>query len=224
MRNLMLSTLFVLLATGATAAVAQDLTIDDFSTGNYQSPDYYYGATHGSTQYGAMMGGSRDTNLNVCPGTTTCPTYNPYHQPSSYSFVPATATTKAAMAQSAGFYVGPRIDMGYGGHAYLNENFTPYQVIRLNFTGLSQALNFNVQLFTGSSWAQGGCNLASDSGPFSIELPLNKFIVTKGFTLSSVNYLNFIFQNGSVIGDVGFGITSIELSNTNKPGAISCHY
>jgi hypothetical protein len=208
----------------ALAAVAQDLPIDDFSTGNYQSPDFYYGATHDSIQYGAMMGGSRDTNLNVCPGNTPCPTYNPYHQPSSYSFVPATATTHSTMVQSSGFYVGPRIDMGYGYHAYMNENFTPYKLIRLNFTGLSQALNFNVQLFTGTSWAQGGCNLAPYSGPFSIELPLSKFIATKGFTLSSVNLVDFIFQNGSVIGSVGFGITSIELSNAPKTGALSCQY
>jgi hypothetical protein len=37
--------------------------------------------------------------------------------------------------------------------------------------------------------------------------------------------MDFIFQDGSTIGDVGFGITSIELANSVKGGVvIDCHF
>ena len=221
-------TLFAALAAAAVNASAQscpDLTIDDFTTGHYQSPNFVNGPTHDSVQYGKMMGGSRDTNMYICPTTTPCPTYNPYNQPSSYTFSSGTTTFKPAMVQTAGFEVGPRIDMAYGFHGVMNENFVPYQKIRLNFKGLTQPLNFNIQLYTGTSWAQGGCNIPAYPAEFAIELPLDKFVTTTGFSLSQVNYMNFIFQDGSYIAGVEFAITSIELTNTTKPGnTISCHY
>ncbi len=225
--NLTFKLLAVLIAAAGSASAQSgpDLTIDDFSTGFYQSPGFTNGSTHTSVQYGKMMGGSRDSNMYICPTTTPCPTYNPYHQPSSYAFASGTATQKPAMVQSAGFDVGPRIDMAYGFHGVMNENFVPYQKIRLNFKGLSQTLNFNIQLFTGGAWAQGGCNVPAYPAEFAIELPLNKFVTTPGFTFSDVSYMNFIFQDGSYIGGVNFAITSIELTNTTKPGnTISCHY
>src|SRR6266702_3503166 len=226
MRIQSIAPLFVLLAAATSSAYAQDPNIlDDFSTGHYQSPGYFYGPAHESVQYGKMVGGSRDTNMNVCPTNAKCPTYNPYNQPSSYGFFPATATKPAAMVQSAGFYSGPRIDMAYGFHGTMHEDFGAYDKIRVNFKGLSQALNFNIQLFTGTSWAQGGCNIPTYPAECAIELPLDKFVTTNGFTFSDVTYMNLIFQDGSAIGGVGFAITSVELTNTTKPGnTISCHY
>jgi hypothetical protein len=226
MRIQFIAPLFALLAAATASAFAQDPNIlDDFTTGHYQSPGYYYGPTHDSVQYGKMIGGSRDTNMNVCPTNAKCPTYNPYNQPSSYGFFPATATEPAAMVQTAGFYAAPRIDMAYGFHGVMHENFGAYDKIRVNFKGLSQTLNFNIQLFTGTSWAQGGCNIPTYPAEFAIELPLDKFVTTKGFTFSDVTYMNLIFQDGSAIGGVGFAITSVELTNTTKPGnTISCHY
>lgn len=213
-----------LLAAAAVAAQAQDLTIDNFTSGYYQSAALYYGPTHDSIQYGTMMGGSRDTNMNVCSTAGACPANNAWNQPSVYGFYPATSTQPAAMVQTAGFYTAPRIDMGYGYHGYMSENFSGYQMIRLNFKGLSQPLNFNILLFTGTSYAQGGCNINAYAAPFAVELPLSKFVLTKGFTMTNINLMDFIFQDGSAIGGVGFAITSIELSNTSKPGAVSCHY
>lgn len=223
-------TLFATLAAAAASASAQtttDLTIDDFSTGQYQSPHYYYGQSHDIVVYGSMLGFSRDTNMNVCAGTTPCPASNPYNQPSSYGFFPATATTKPAFVQTAGYGTGPRIDMGYGFHGAMHENLTQFQKIRLNFKGLSQPLNFNILLYSGggSYYAIGGCNLAPLNRDFAIELPLNLFSAGKGFSFSDVSYMDFIFQDGSVIGNVGFAITSIELTNNTKPGTtIPCHY
>ena len=89
-------TLVAILAAAALSASAQtttDWTIDDFTTGQYQSPEFFSGPTHDSIQYGKMMGGSRDTNMYICPTTTPCPTYNPYNQPSSYSFSTGYGTT-----------------------------------------------------------------------------------------------------------------------------------
>jgi hypothetical protein len=76
MRRLSLLSAIALLAAGSVAALAQDKTIDDFTTGNYQSPVYYYGAAHDSIQYGSMMGLSRDTNMNVCSLNYRCPAGN----------------------------------------------------------------------------------------------------------------------------------------------------
>jgi hypothetical protein len=224
MRRLSLLSAIALLAAGSVAALAQDKTIDDFTTGNYQSPVYYYGAAHDSIQYGSMMGLSRDTNMNVCSLNYRCPAANTWNQPSSYSFSPAVTGYHSAMVQTAGFFTAPRIDMAYGFHGYMSENFAAYKKIRLNFQGLSQPLNFNIQLFTGGAWAQGGCNIGAYPATFSIDVPLANFITTKGFDLTNINYMNFIFQDGSAIGGVGFAVTSIELTNTTKPGAISCHY
>lgn len=209
----------------STTVLAQDLTIDDFSTGHYQSPGYKSGAKHRSVQTGSMMGGSRDTNFFVCTNPADCAGRNPYNQASSYGFLPANGGQPAAMVQTGGYFVGPRIDMGYGYQTPLNADFTGYQKIRVNFSGLSQPLNFNIQPHTGGPYAQGGCNIPAYAGSFAVELPLDKFIQTQGFSFADVTYMDVIFQDGSVIGSVSFGITSIELSNTTKSGiVIDCHY
>jgi hypothetical protein len=212
------------LAALAGCAVAQDLTIDDFTTGAYSSPPFKAGAKHESIQTGSMMGGSRDTNMYVC-APAACATQNPYNQPSSYGFFPETATRAAAMVQTGGYFAGPRIDLYYGLQTPLHADFRGYQKIRVNFSGLTQPLNFNIQPHTGGPYAQGGCNVPAIPGAFSLELPLNLFVQTKGFSFADVTYMDVIFQDGSAIGGVSFGITSIELSNTTKLGTvIDCHY
>jgi hypothetical protein len=217
----------LLIAAIAATAGAQDLTIDDFTTGHYQSPGYTSGLIHRNIQTGSMMGGSRDTNMWICDTNKKgeCALANPYHQASSYGFLPAKGGQPAAMVQTGGYFAGPRIDMGYGYQTSLNADFTPYQKIRVNFTGLTEGLNFNIQPHTGGPYAQGGCNLPAYAGKFSVELPLSKFVQTQGFSFADVTYMDVIFQSGSAIGTVSFGITSIELSNTTKSGiVIDCHY
>lgn len=215
------------LAAVAASAFAQDLTIDDFSTGNYQSGGYKSGITHTSIQTGSMIGGSRDTNMSVCDTTKKgdCALSNPYSQASSYGFLPAKGGQPASMVQTGGYFAGPRIDLYYGLQTPLNADFTPYQKIRVSFTGLSQPLNFNIQPHTGGPYAQGGCNIPAYEGAFSVELPLNLFIQTQGFSFADVTYMDVIFQDGSTIGGVSFGITSIVLTNTTAGGVvIDCHY
>jgi hypothetical protein len=217
----------VLFLAAISTAFAQDLTIDNFTTGNYQSPGYKAGAKHRSIQTGNMMGGSRDTNFYVCNNPTNCAAQNPYNQSSSYGFLPANGGQPPAMVQTGGYFASPRIDMGYGFQTPLHADFTAYQKIRVNFNGLTQTLNFNIQPHSGGGgpYAQGGCNIPPYAGVFAVELPLDKFVQTPGFTFTDVALVDFIFQDGSAIGSVSFGITSIELSNVTKGGAvIDCHY
>ena len=131
----------------------------------------------------------------------------------------------SAFLLKSGYYAGPRIDMGYGSGAPMQADFSGYKNgwIRLNFKGLTENLNFNILLFTGGTYAQGGCNISSYAGDFSVEVPFSKF-VDNGIDYSNINTMDFIFQSGSAIGTVDFLVTSIEVSNTAKPGAISCHF
>lgn len=214
------------LAAMAISAVAQDLTIDNFTTGNSPSIPYKSG-THESIQTGSMLGGSREASLFICDTKKKgdCALRNPYNQFSSYGFLPANGGQPASMVQTGGYFAGPRIDLFYGLQTPLNANFTPYQKIRVNFSGLTQPLNFNIQPHTGGPYAQGGCNLPAYGGSFSVELPLSLFVQTPGFSFADVTYMDVIFQSGSVLGGVSFGITSIELTNTTAGGVvIDCHY
>jgi hypothetical protein len=150
-------------------------------------------------------------------------------QPVNYEFKPV-STTAGGFLFNAGFDAAPRIDMGYGwGSTPMNVNFTPYDRIRVIFKGLSQPLNFNIQAFTGTTWAQNGCNVGELNRPFSIDFPFTGFSISVPATFSwaSINYLNFIFQSGSAIGSVDLGISSIVLTNstTTPPAPVvqACH-
>jgi hypothetical protein len=208
----------------AAAATAQNLLIDDFTTGLLSPQVYTSGATNRNLQTGHMMGGTRDTNMNVC-APAYCSTQNPYAQPSSIAFLAKTATQPAAMVQTAGYFSGPRIDMGYGYQNHIDEYFAGYQKIRLSFQALTEPLNFNILLYTGGYYAQGGCNINPYSLPFTVELPLNKFVVNKGFDFAHVTAIDFIFQTASAIGGTSFAITSIQLANDTATGpVVSCHF
>lgn len=229
MRAKLAGPLFLFLAAVASSADALDRTIDDFTTGPYRSPSYRTGVNNTayanpSSQNGAMLGGNRSTGMYVCaPGSCGLA------QPTSYEFKRLTSTTGAFLF-NAGFGAGPRIDMAYGwGSTRMNVDFTPYDRIRVTFMGLSQPLNFNIQAFTGTTWAQNGCNVAELNRPFSIDFPFSGFSVSvpASFNWASINYMDFIFQSGSAIGSVDIGISSIVLTNSTTvptyPVLQECH-
>lgn len=227
MKSRIVASVALFLAAVAASAVAQDLTIDDFTTGHYQSPGYKAGLVNRNIQAGSMMGGSRDTVMSICDPKKKgdCAAMNPYKQASSYGFLPANGVQPTAMVQTGGYFATPRIDMRYGFQTPMNVDFSGYQKIRVNFNGLSQELNFNVLLYSGGPYAIGGCNIPAYAGTFSVELPLSLFQLTQGFTFTGVTDVDVIFQDGSAIGSESFGITSIELSNTTRGGVvIDCHY
>jgi hypothetical protein len=64
-KSRIVASVVLFLAAVAASAVAQDLTIDDFTTGHYQSPGYKSGLVNRNIQAGSMMGGSRDTVMDV---------------------------------------------------------------------------------------------------------------------------------------------------------------
>lgn len=202
---------------------AQDLNIDDFTTGKSAILKYKSGSLNGATQTGDpihLIGGTRSTNFNL--------TANPLDQISTFQFRPDVKNHQSAFIHNAAFYASPRVDMGYGSGAPMHADFSSYRsdpngVIRVNFLGLTDTLNFNILLYTGTTWAQGGCNLGAYPGAFSVELPLNKFD-DKGINFADVNYIDVIFQSSSPVGGIELAITSIEVSKTPKPGAVSCHF
>ena len=61
-----------------------------------------------------MIGGSRDTNMNICPTNARCPTYNPYNQPSSYGIPSGDGDQTCGHGTDGWSGAGPRIDMAYG--------------------------------------------------------------------------------------------------------------
>lgn len=227
-KQLTLSALALCFAFGAAQFThAQDLTIDDFTTGAYQSPQFRSGAIHPSSQNGPpanIIGGNRSTNFNVC-ATTPCPVENPFNQPSSYQFRPGTKGGPSALLLKSGFYAGPRIDVQYGEGAPMQANFSSFTNgwIRLNFKGVAENTIFGVLLFTGTTWAQSGCHVNAYPGDFSIEVPFSLFH-DNGIDLANITTMDFFFESGSAIGGVNLLVTSIEVSNTHKTGALTCSF
>lgn len=215
-------TLAVCLA-GTPFALAQDLTIDDFTTGKSAILKYKSGNINGTTQIGDpshLLGGTRSTNFNISA--------NPLQQISTFQFRPDVKNHQSAFIHNAAFYAATRIDMGYGAGAPMHADFSSYSsdangLIRVNFKGLTESLNFNIQLFTGGIWAQGGCNIPPLAAAFSVELPLDKF-VDHGVDFADINSIDVIFQASGPIGAVDFAVSSIEVSKTPMPGAIPCHF
>ena len=126
---------------------------------------------------------------------------------------------------NSGYGVAPRLDVAWGSSSNpLRHNFAAYDRFRVSFNGLDQYLNFNIQVFTGTSWGQLGCNLAPYPRSFSVELPFNLF-VGPGFNPASVDSIALIFQSSSPIGALDFAVTKVEASVTQAPSpVISCHY
>ena len=220
MKNHIVRVVFALCMTAAFAH-AQDLTIDDFTTGKSPVLKYKSGATNGSTQTGAeahLIGGTRSTNFNIAT--------NPLQQTSTFQFRPDVKNKQSAFIHNAAFLVTPRVDMVYGYGAAMHADLSSYSgdpngLIRVNFLGLTGDLNFNIELFTGTVYALGGCNLSAYPGAFSIELPLNTF-VDNGINYADINTIDVISQAASTTGGIEFAVTSIEVSKTPKPGALPC--
>jgi len=229
MRALLLHSALALAAIAATPAFAADLTIDDFTTGHYRSPQYKSGwAVHAPEQSGAMLGGFRDTYLDLCqpalPGD--CASRNPFNVNVSYLIAPTQDKALAAFVQNAGYEAPPRVEIHYGeGPGGMSENLGGGSTrrLRLSFNSLSQPLNFNVLMYTGAGRGQDGCNVLEINHPFVLELPFSEFTMANGgFNPAAITDITLIFQSGSAIGSVEFGLTKVEVSDTAVGGAIHC--
>jgi hypothetical protein len=219
--NLALVVTFVL--TISTLASAQ-LMIDDFSTGPYQKT--LKSGSDLNTQTGSMIGGNRETSFYVC--TAPCGAANPFSQSASFQVKAATKTEPSALIQSAGYKVAPRLDVIYGSTASLNLDLSSsYDRFRLTFDGSDLTVNFNILVFTGTTWSQTGCNIAASTNSFTIDFPFEYFTPapgTSGANFADLTYMDFIFQNGSGIGGNGWAVTSFQAIPIGAPPAdITCY-
>lgn len=225
--------LIALVAAATPAAHAEiQVPIDDFKTGPYQSPPFKAGNNNTAFQTGAMMGGRRDEGLLICDTTVAgqCATANPFNQSAAFAIrASATNPKRYLLIHSAGYDLGPRLEVDYGFGAPMSQNFSNLVDqggtgrIRLNFDGLSETLNFNVLLYSSNGhYAQSGCNMPQHNGPFGVELAFNKFIHDSMFTFVDVSHIVLIFQSSSTIGTVNFGIGSVEASDTQHGDALQC--
>ena len=222
--------LFALSAASA-AQAATVVPVDDFTTGHYQSPQYGKGTSqqNSNLQFGSMLGGSRSTSMGICDTTTKgqCAATNPDAQKSSYAILTrASAPRTSQLIQSSGYEDTPRLEVAYGQTAALNQNFAALgagAVMRLYFTGVTQVLNFNILLFNSAGdTAINGCNLAPLAGAFTVEVPVASFHHDAGFSMSDVQFIDYIFQDGSPIGGVEFGISRLEVSDTSLGNVVTC--
>lgn len=213
----------------ATPAFAADVTVDDFTTGHYRSPQFKSGwDVHAPEQPGAMLGNYRDTYLLFCdpnvPGD--CAARNPYSTTVSYLIGPTRDKTHSAFVQNAGYETPPRIEIHYGeGPGGMSKDLSggSNRRLRFSFESLSQPLNFNVLLYTGIARGQDGCNVAEINHPFVLELPLSEFTMANGgFDASAITFVDVIFQSASAIGSVEFGLNKIEVVDEPLGGAIHC--
>lgn len=113
----------------------------------------------------------------------------------------------------------------------MNLNLAAADTLRVNFQGIDRALNFNVQVFTGSAYGQSGCNIVGPVlGPTSVDLPFARFAQQGGgFTASDVTRIAFIHQAALQLGTPNVVINSIQAvqSGTATPSGtapVICHY
>jgi hypothetical protein len=213
----------------AAPAFAADLTVDDFTTGPYRSPQFKSGwDIHAPEQSGAMLGNYRDTYLLFCDPNLKgdCASRNPYNVTVSYLIGPTKDKTRSAFMQNAGYETPPRLEIHYGeGPGGMSKDLSggPDRRLRFTFESLSQPLNFNVLLYTGSGRGIDGCNVMEINHSFVLELPLSEFSMANGgFDPSQITFMDVIFQSSSVIGSVEFGLSKIEVVDEAMGGAIHC--
>jgi hypothetical protein len=205
------------------AAMSQ-LVLDDFTTGKYQKT--LGSSSDTNTQTGSMVGGSRETVFFICP-PGPCGARNPFGQPSSFQIRPATKQEPAALIMNGGYKVGPRLDVYYGSGAAMNLNLSAlYDRIRLTFDASDLSVNFNILVFTGTTWSQIGCNLDPSITSFTYDFPFANFQAapgTSGADFSDLTLMDFIFQTDSAIGGNNWAVTSFQAIPIGAPpGNFTC--
>jgi len=200
-------------------ARAQDLVLDDFSTGAGKLGPISSGSRTGTQVGSGIIGGTRWANLDIGKASA-----NEFRQPSDVQFLPSTTpNVPSAMVWTAGYKSNARIEVGYGNDANiapLNLNLTPYDRLRVNFDGLTQVLNFNVEAWygpNGTTVADLGCNLLP-SGPFTLDLPLAAFKSASPLDWSNIAGFYLIFQGDSSLAITGFS----AIPASDPPGSVVC--
>ena len=204
--------------------LAQDILVDDFTTGGspilmYQGGDNW-ASWPGDPNH--LIGGVRDFR-GYAIGV------NPLGQVSTFQFRPDPGPGGNSMyIHNGAFYARPRTELWYGLTNPLHLDLRSYRddpngVVRFKFKGLSGVLNFNVEFFdTKNDYAQNACNINGIDRDFVLDIPVSKFTSDDKFDIGSVHRMVVITQQGNAVGGVAFAISSIAISNTPYPGAYLC--
>jgi len=198
----------------ARVAAAQNLTLDDFSSGPYKKR--LAGGQDVATQAGTMIGGDRLTVFSVCQAKP-CGLQNPFGQAGAFQIRAKTKFAPPALIYSAGYKVFPRLDVEYGANTPLQLDLSRYDRLRITFDGSDLVVNFNIVVFTPSGYRQTGCNLDPSLVPVSIDFPLADFQGKADF--SNVSAIDVIFQSGSAVGANDWAVTSFEAIAIGEPSA-----
>ena len=211
--------LVIAAALAAPRLAVSQLMLDNFSTGAYHKQ--LVSGTDLNLQSGSMIGGNRETVFFVC--LPPCGLSNPFAQPTSFQIRPGTKIAPPALIHSAGYKVGPRLDVQYGSTAPLNLNLSAtYDRIRVTFDASDLFVNFNILVFTGGLYSQLGCNLAAGTNPFTVDYPFASFTPgsgTSGADFSNLTVIDFIFQTSSAIGANDWAVTSFQAIPIGAPPA-----
>jgi hypothetical protein len=205
----------------ASFAPAQNLTLDDFSTGPYKKtlPTNTAASDHATTS-GKMIGGSRDTFYIVCAQIPCTAAENPFGQTGTFQIRPKKAGIPSALVFSSGYKIVPDLQVFYGSNTPLALNLTPYDRLRVSFDGLTQVVNFNLQLYSNTGNGQLGCNLGPLSSlPFTEDFPLADFVPGTGTTidLSNITRVALLTESGD------YAITKFEaITPSEPPGTFTC--
>jgi hypothetical protein len=187
-------------------AVAQ-LTIDDFSTGTYKKTLSTSSDDH--TVTGTMIGGERNTYFRICQQIPCTVDENEFAQSATFQTRPSKkAGVPSALIMSSGYKTFPLIQIFWGidgqNHVVpLHLNLSPYDRLRVSFDGLTEVLNFNLQLYTPTGNGQIGCNLLPVQPvqpPYTVDFPLADFTLVGGTNIDfrDITYMDMIsFFGGS---------------------------
>jgi hypothetical protein len=196
---------------------AQTLTLDDFSSGSYKKtlPTNKAVSDH-NVQTGTMVGGSRDTFYIVCAQVPCNPAENPFAQSATVQIRPKKGRVPAALVFSSGYKIVPDLQVFYGLAAQLQLDLTAYDRLRVTFDGLTQIVNFNLQLYSPTGNGQLGCNLPPLTAlSFTEDFPLADFVPGTGTTidLRNISLVALLTESGE------YAITRFEAVPASEPPA-----
>jgi hypothetical protein len=152
---------------------------------------------------GHIIGGSRTWEVFLTPAAN-----NPYSQPLRAQVLPDPGNgLPPAFIGWFGYGALGRIYLQYGYKSPLSVNLKAYDRLRVVFAGLTNGLNFNIVAFQGSNNEAGECgiNLAPLAAPFTVDFPLDDFVLgTTGVDFSNIQQLVLIFQGAPDLAITGF--------------------
>jgi hypothetical protein len=184
-------------------------TIDDFTKAEFYRP----------TPDGITT--KRFNAANIAGGSRTITTYinaNPFSQ---YSAVAVGRGVKnvnvgPGLFFSTGYGIAQRADLGYGEGKAMDLNVSQYGRFRVHFSDASIITLADLQVFTGTSYVQWGCNdittNGSDvTGDVTVDYP---FAYGQGVDYKNVNYIYLILQSNA-----NLSVNKIEVVPDSAPQA-----